>query len=1469
MATSIRRPVLTLFSILAILGSFLAQNALSGTPSAFAADAPLTLVRGDVGVTIQEGGSLPQATVYGIFNDPDQCSGSGDFALTVDLGDGSPTQPDIVQSPDITAVLDPSGGCNWDLMDAPGGPNYYSEEGTYHLVWTVKDAGGNILTVNSTATVTDALLTGTAAGALAATEGSAFGGGLGTFSDANNNTVFVTPDCENEGPAPYTAATSEPDSTHYLATVDWGDGAESTGTVTRTTGCTFSVTGSHIYAEEGTYTAHVTVQDEGGSVTAWDDNITVSDAALSVYNANPNLPPLVEGVPSGDTGLIAFHDSDPGCLSADYSAVIHWGDGSFIPPSQIRVTNGSSPGDCNFTVVGNHTYQEAGSYNLEIDFYDAGSMVSATDTVNVADAPLGAVQPGSAVLSSNDPTSTEVLGTFRDGSCGELTSNYSVTSVNFGDGGTSTAQVSLAPSTDGNPCDIDAIGHHVYTSPGTRSTSVTVQDEDGNTVTVSGSSNVDVADAALTLVRGNIGETIPEGGSLAAGTIYGVFHDPDQCSGGAGDFNLTVDLGDGTPTQPDITSSFIHAVPDASGNCNWDVELDPGWINVYIEEGTYHVVWTVKDAGGNLLSIPSTIQVPDAPLTAFGAALPSIFEGTAFSGQLGTFTDANTYYCESEGNWPPGVSNPAEPDSTHYRASVTWGDGAVTDGTITQFFSGGATPCEFKVSGSHTYNEEGTYTIHVAIQDEGGSVSQFDSTVTVFDAPLTSSSPQSAINSQQHLTLTNELVGKFQDSDPLGTVADYSATIDWADGVQAPGIVERDPVLGGNWFDVYGDHTYSSAISQSSNTAATITVFDTAGAKTQWTDPVTVSPYDSPLILARGDTSTNIIEGGGLLQNFVYGIFDDPDECTTNNNATGDYTQITADLGDGTPSQPDIVGGPNGIQNGFKILRVVHDPNSGNTCLWDVELGQFWSNWYSETGVYHIVFTVQDAAGNTVSIPSVATVADAPSSSTGTSLANATEGASFTTNLGTFDDANNNTVFGPPDCENEGPAPYGPPNSEQDNYHYQASVDWGDGSSSNATLTQFFSGPGGAPCRFKIGGTHAYAEEGTYPVHVTIHDEDGGGTSFTDSIEVSDAGLNQLYVATLSPTEGQSTGWQKLATFSDADNGCSTSDYSATVKWGDGGTSPGSITTDGPCGFDVYGSYTYNEEGSTSGAEVDVFDHGASVAIPLTVNVTDAPLALKTPTTGGTANCTLLTTCGVTVAGFSDTSPNCSSEGEAVVAHYTATIDWGDGSPPDSNATVTQVPGTCNFNVTGNHSYTSPTSGSGLPISVMINDSGGAMVTGSVVLADVGVPPTSVSGKLYKAESSWSSTNFTIAEKLQYSNSNGNFNASLSFSDPSQSLSIPSCSTQPSASCRLTILGYQSMYTNSTAKAATFWARYVYTSGGSSITRYARIDLGDVNPGTADTIQVTMSSNGNSAVADSSPAGGSPPATYSGAVTIS
>ena len=77
----------------------------------------------------------------------------------------------------------------------------------------------------------------------------------------------------------------------------------------------------------------------------------------------------------------------------------------------------------------------------------------------------------------------------------------------------------------------------------------------------------------------------------------------------------------------------------------------------------------------------------------------------------------------------------------------------------------------------------------------------------------------------------------------------------------------------------------------------------------------------------------------------------------------------------------------------------------------------------------------------------------------------ATEGASFTGTVATFTDTSANTGS------------------------YNTTVNWGDGSTSAGTVS------GNAQTGFSLGAAHAYADEGSYPVTISVTNTQSGASS--------------------------------------------------------------------------------------------------------------------------------------------------------------------------------------------------------------------------------------------------------------------------------------------------------------------------------------------------------------------------------------
>src|SRR5207302_859485 len=156
------------------------------------------------------------------------------------------------------------------------------------------------------------------------------------------------------------------------------------------------------------------------------------------------------------------------------------------------------------------------------------------------------------------------------------------------------------------------------------------------------------------------------------------------------------------------------------------------------------------DLPSNTATVSSVGTVGDAALTAGPAVTITPTEGAAFSGAVGSFSDANT-------------GAPA----ADFTATIDWGDASgVTPGTVSGPVGG-----PFTVSGSHTYADEGSFAITVTVTDDGGSTATLTGTATIADAALTAG-PSQTVASTEGAPFAGAL-GTFTDGNATATAADF------------------------------------------------------------------------------------------------------------------------------------------------------------------------------------------------------------------------------------------------------------------------------------------------------------------------------------------------------------------------------------------------------------------------------------------------------------------------------------------------------------------------------------------------------------------------------------------------------------------------------------------------------------------------------------------------------------------------
>jgi len=555
------------------------------------------------------------------------------------------------------------------------------------------------------------------------------------------------------------AYTGHTDGSDFTVNIDWGDGTTTAGTLTGSGG-SFTVTGSHTYATAGNFTITTFMNDDSpdASFASATTQADIGFGGTEVFSAANETV----AVPTGTT--VATFADNAGLTAADYTASIDWGDGT----TTAGVVSGSG-GSFTVTSAVNHTYADEGDFTevVTITRTTDSATIAPSGTVTVFDtdelSALGTTIHGDPNVALNNVT----VATFSDSNTANVAGDF-VASVDWGDGTTTTGTVSGASGS------FTVTGSHTYTQNGQDTIVVNVTEEPDNPEAIA---NANVASTALIGIAPVSGASIDiaEGNAVPAGTQVATFSDSNNTDT-ALSFTASIDWGDGTTTTGTVVGvlgSFTvfggpHTYTGPAG-----------------DEGQDAVTTTLtRTTDNSTATAVGVVNISESDSLTLTADNISGSQGTALNNvQVATFTDTFT------GN-----------SASDFTATIDWGDGTTTLGTVAG--SGGS----YTVDGSHTYATAGTDTITVDVADDFPGTATASGTATATIAARTLTGTMVLASATEAAALANTTtVATFTDSITSDTASDFSATIDWGDGVTTTGTV-----VGSNGsFTVKGGHTYA------------------------------------------------------------------------------------------------------------------------------------------------------------------------------------------------------------------------------------------------------------------------------------------------------------------------------------------------------------------------------------------------------------------------------------------------------------------------------------------------------------------------------------------------------------------------------------------------------------------------------------------------------------------------------------
>jgi PKD repeat protein len=1094
--------------------------------------------------------------------------------------------------------------------------------------------------------------------------------------------------------------------------------------------------------DNGSRTVKGKIFDKDGGVSEYTHSVTIE-----------NVPPSVTAAADQSSDEGASHSFDLGSFTdpgADnpWTVDVNWGDGH--SDSFTMAAPGTIPAHA-------HAYDDNGSYTVTVKVTDKdGGSDSKQFSVSVANvAPTatlsndGPIFEGSSatVSFSNqlDPSSADTSAGFHYAfSC----SNGDLSGATYGGSGTSTSTSCSFPDNVGSPFPVRARiidkdgGFSEYTTyvivnnvpPSVTAAANQSSDEGASHSFDLGSFTDPGADSPWT-VDVNWGDGHNDSFTMSApGTIPAHSHTYDDNTAGGNTVSVKVTDKDGASDTKSFNVDVANVAPTATFNAPSDVNegdsialsltspSDPSGADTSAgfeyafdcgsgygafsgssstscptsDNGTRTVKGKIRDKDGGFTEYTQSVTIHNVPPSVTAAANQSSDEGASHSFDLGSFTD-------------PGADSP-------WTVDVNWGDGHSDSFTMA---APGTIPAH-----SHTYDDNGSYTVTVKVTDKDGGSDTKSFNVDVANVaptadlsnggPVNEGSPVSVSFSNQHDASSADTSAGFHYAFDCnggslagatyggsGTSASTSCT--FADNGTYPvtgRIIDKDGGATEYTTNVIVNNvppSVTAAASQSSDEGAAHS-FDLGS----FSDPGADSPWTVDVNWGDGSPHTTFNASPGPLGSKSH-TYDDNVTYTvtvkvTDKDGGSGQAQFTANVANVAPTASFSNDGPVSEGSDFHLfLSSPSDPSGADTSAgfqYAFDCGSGYGAFSatasatcstSDNGVRSVKGKIKDKDGGVSEYTASVTVNNVNPAVAAPADQNANEGTSTSFSLGSFGDPGADSPW-------------------------SVDVDWGDGSP-HTTFSKTVTGSLGSQ-------NHTYADNGSYTVKVKVTDKDGGYGSATFKVTVANVPPAVSAPADQNATEGGSQNFS-LGSFTDPGPD---GPWAVDVAWGDG--SPHTTFNAASTGSLGTKPHTYADNGVYT-VTVSVTDKdGGSDSKTFKVTVANANPAVTAPADQSASEGAAQS---FSLGSFSDAGANDNP--------WSVDVDWGDGSAHTTFSQGSQGSlGSQSHTYAQNGAYT-------VTVKVTDKDGGSGQATFKANVANV---PPSVTAPADQSSTEGASTSFNL-----------------------------------------------------------------------------------------------------------------------------